>query len=66
MSRAAIKRAERIRAAFQGEGVDVPPQFVHLLTQILLRHVLGNAASPLASSRGPSTACGRWKTSWAM
>ncbi len=32
---------------FQGEGVDVPPQFVHLLTQILLRHVLGNAASPL-------------------
>lgn len=34
-------------ALFQGEGVDVPPQFVHLLTQILLRHVLGNAASPL-------------------
>lgn len=34
-------------ALFQGEGVDVPPQFVHLLTQMLLRHVLGNAASPL-------------------
>ena len=28
-------------ALFQGEGVDVPPVFVHQLTQILLRHMLG-------------------------
>ncbi|RZJ03648.1 MAG: hypothetical protein EOO54_25710, partial [Haliea sp.] len=27
--------------------VDVPPVFVHQLTQILLRHVLGDAATPL-------------------
>jgi hypothetical protein len=29
-------------ALFRGEGVDVPPVFVHQLTQILLRHVLGS------------------------
>jgi hypothetical protein len=28
-------------ALFRGDGVDVPPVFVHQLTQILLRHVLG-------------------------
>ena len=28
-------------ALFRGEGVDVPPVFVHQLTQILLRHCLG-------------------------
>ena len=28
-------------ALFQGEGVDVPPVFVHQLTQVLLRHTLG-------------------------
>ena len=28
-------------ALFQGEGVDVPPVFLHQITQILLRHVLG-------------------------
>ncbi len=32
---------------FQGEGIDVPPLFVHQLTQILLRHVLGDAADPI-------------------
>jgi Family of unknown function (DUF6352) len=32
---------------FRGEGVDVPPLFVHQLTQVLLRHVLGEAADPL-------------------
>lgn len=32
---------------FQGTGVDVPPLFVHQLTQILLRHILGESASPL-------------------
>ncbi|MBK9605151.1 MAG: hypothetical protein IPO58_01480 [Betaproteobacteria bacterium] len=32
---------------FQGAGVDVAPLFVHQLTQILCRHVLGAAADPL-------------------
>ena len=32
---------------FQGEGVDVPPLLVHQLTEILLRHILGNEAPPL-------------------
>ena len=34
-------------ALFQGEGVDVPPMFVHELTQILLRHILGESAAPM-------------------
>jgi hypothetical protein len=34
---------------FRGEGVDVPPVFVHQLTQILLRHILGADADPLAA-----------------
>jgi hypothetical protein len=33
-------------ALFAGEGVDAPPQFVHQLTQILLRHILGESADP--------------------
>lgn len=32
---------------FRGEGVDVPPLFVHQLTQILLRHILGERADPI-------------------
>jgi hypothetical protein len=32
---------------FEGEGVDVPPLFVHQLTQILLRHILGADAHPI-------------------
>ncbi len=32
-------------ALFEGQGVDVPPGFVHQLTQVLLRHVLGDEAS---------------------
>jgi hypothetical protein len=32
---------------FQGEGVDVPPQFVHELTEVLLRHILGDRADPI-------------------
>lgn len=32
---------------FRAEGVDVPPLFVHQLTQILLRHILGNEADPI-------------------
>ena len=31
---------------FAGDGVDVPPAFVHHLTQVLLRHVLGERATP--------------------
>ena len=34
---------------FAGEGVDVPPAFVAQLTQILLRHILGDDADPLAA-----------------
>jgi hypothetical protein len=33
-------------ALFSGDGVDAPPQFVHQLTQILLRHILGESADP--------------------
>jgi len=32
---------------FGGAGVDVPPLFVHHLTQVLLRHVLGEHAAPM-------------------
>jgi hypothetical protein len=31
---------------FQGEGVDVPPLFVSQLTQIFIRHILGDDADP--------------------
>jgi hypothetical protein len=34
-------------ALFGGEGVDVPPAFVAQLTQILLRHILGESADPM-------------------
>ncbi|MEO8740427.1 MAG: DUF6352 family protein [Casimicrobiaceae bacterium] len=34
-------------ALFIGDGVDVPPQFVHQLTQIILRHILGEEAQAL-------------------
>jgi len=34
---------------FRGEGVDVPPLFVALMTQILLRHILGEKADPIAA-----------------
>jgi hypothetical protein len=34
-------------ALFRGEGVDVPPVFVHQLTQILLRHVLGSQVAAM-------------------
>jgi hypothetical protein len=32
---------------FLGDGVDVPPLFVRELTQVLLRHILGEGASPM-------------------
>lgn len=45
--------AESLEAAyvrlFAGEGVDVPPLFVSQLSQILLRHILGDDADPLAA-----------------
>ena len=31
---------------FEGDGVDVPPMLVHELTQVLLRHLLGDGADP--------------------
>jgi hypothetical protein len=32
---------------FKGDGVDAPPMFVFQLTEIFLRHILGNNADPL-------------------
>jgi hypothetical protein len=34
---------------FRGDGVDVPPVFVAELTQVLLRHILGDDAAPMAA-----------------
>src|SRR6266496_845649 len=34
-------------ALFHGGGVDVPPLFVQQLTQIILRHILGESATPI-------------------
>jgi hypothetical protein len=34
---------------FQGDGIDVPPLFVHETTRVLLRHVLGRAPDALAA-----------------
>jgi hypothetical protein len=49
--RARLLAAGSLEAAyvglFHGAGVDVPPQFVHQLTQVLLRHILGEGAAPL-------------------
>ncbi|MEP6996770.1 MAG: DUF6352 family protein [Betaproteobacteria bacterium] len=46
-----LLRAPTLEAAyvglFEGDGVDVPPLFVHQLTQILLRHILGDDADPI-------------------
>jgi hypothetical protein len=46
-----LLRAPTLEAAyvglFEGEGVDVPPLFVHQLTQIMLRHILGTSADPI-------------------
>ena len=44
---AAAPSIEAAYAALFREGVDVPPAMVHQLTQILLRHILGEAADPL-------------------
>jgi hypothetical protein len=49
--RARLLGADSLEAAytglFAGEGVDVPPMFVHHLTQVLVRHVLGERATPI-------------------
>lgn len=49
--RARLTGANSLEAAylglFSGDGVDVPPLFVHQLTQVLLRHILGAGADPL-------------------
>lgn len=49
--RARLLAANSLEAAyvglFEGDGVDVPPLFVDELTQVLLRHILGDGASPL-------------------
>ena len=48
-----LASAESLESAyiglFHGEGVDVPPLFVAQLTQIVLRHILGERADPLAA-----------------
>ena len=48
-----LAAAESLESAyiglFRGEGVDVPPLFVAQLTQIVLRHILGERADPLAA-----------------
>jgi hypothetical protein len=49
--RARLTTANSLEAAymglFAGDGVDVPPLFVAQLTQVLLRHILGDDASPM-------------------
>ena len=49
--RARLLTANSLEAAymnlFQGDGVDVPPLFVDGLTQVLLRHILGEQAAPV-------------------
>ena len=37
---------------FKGEGVDVPPLFISLLTQIFVRHILGDDVHPLEVRMG--------------
>ena len=46
-SSAPIRSRRAYVGLFQGEGVDVPPQFVAELTQVLLRHILGDDATPM-------------------
>ena len=54
--RARLLAANSIEAAyaglFRGDGVDVPPLFVHHLTQVIVRHVLGNKADPIEARVG--------------
>jgi hypothetical protein len=54
--RARLVDAPSLEAAylglFSGDGVDVPPLFVHQLTQVLVRHVLGERATPMEARAG--------------
>jgi hypothetical protein len=54
--RARLLAANSIEAAyaglFRGDGVDVPPLFVHHLTQVIVRHVLGDKADPVEARVG--------------
>ena len=53
--RARLLNASSIEAAYVGlfhGDVDVPPLFVHQLTQILIRHILGDDADPLEARAG--------------
>lgn len=45
-----LATADSVEAAYVAlfrDGVDVPPAFVHQLTEILLRHILGDDAEPI-------------------
>lgn len=54
--RARLLAAESLEAAyaglFHGEGVDVPPLFVQQLTEVIVRHILGENADPLEARAG--------------
>jgi hypothetical protein len=54
--RARLLAAPSLEAAyiglFKGEGVTVPPVFVHHLTQVLVRHVLGDGATAIEARVG--------------
>lgn len=48
--RGRLTSAPSLEAAYTGlfrDGVDVPPMMVHQLTEVLLRHLLGEAADPM-------------------
>jgi hypothetical protein len=50
-----LASAPSVEAAYVAlfrDGVDVPPLFVHQLTQILVRHILGDSADPLQARAG--------------
>src|SRR6184192_3282695 len=53
--RARLLDAPSLEAAYVGlfrSGVDVPPVFVHQLTQVIVRHILGDDADPLEARAG--------------
>jgi hypothetical protein len=53
--RARLLEANSLEAAYVGlfrGGVDVPPVFVHQMTQVIVRHILGDNADPLEARAG--------------
>ena len=53
--RARLLDANSLEAAYAGlfrGNVDVPPMFVHQLTQVIVRHILGENADPLQARAG--------------